>query len=89
MPLWAKIVMLVILYHVIAWPLHVVAHGPFRRWRGPAHAWLSVWSGILWIGFTWMFLWLAYQYFPGVQQFIDGLPDSLKQATIDVLVERP
>jgi phage shock protein PspC (stress-responsive transcriptional regulator) len=91
MPLWVQIVMLVIVYHMIAWPLHIVSHGPFRRWGGPAHGWLSVWSGILWTGFTLMFMWLAYQYFPGVKDFIDHFPDSLHRATdtLNVLIERP
>ena len=91
MPMWAQIVMLVILYHMIAWPLHIVSHGPFMHRRGAAHGWLSVWSGILWAGFTLMFMWLAYQYFPGVKEFIDHFPESLNRATdtLNVPVERP
>jgi phage shock protein PspC (stress-responsive transcriptional regulator) len=81
MPLWVQIVVLVIFYHMIAWPLHLVSHGPLMQRRGPGHGWLSVWSGILWAGFTLLFMWLAYQYFPGVKEFIDHFPESLHRAT--------
>lgn len=77
MPLWAQIAVLVIFYHLIAWPLHLVSHGPYYGRGGPAHGWISMWGGILWVGFTALFMWLAYQHFPGVKEFIDNLPDSL------------
>ena len=86
MPLWVQIVVLVVFYHMIAWPLHLVSHGPLMHRRGPGHGWLSIWSGILWAGFTLLFMWLAYQYFPGVREFIDHFPDSLHRASDTVTV---
>ena len=83
MPFWAQIVVLVVGYHLLAWPLHVVSHGPFYGRRGPAHGWLSMWGGILWIGFTALFMWLAYQHVPGVKEFIDQFPDSLHHRVTD------
>ncbi len=73
-PFWVQIVVLVVFYHLIAWPLHAVSHGPFHEGRG----WISMWGGLLWIGFTALFMWLAYQHLPGVREFIDQLPDSLR-----------
>jgi phage shock protein PspC (stress-responsive transcriptional regulator) len=78
MPLWAQIVLLVLAYHLVAWPLHVVSHGPLHR-DGTGRGWIAMWGGILWIGFAAIFLWFAYQLVPGFREFIDNFPESLSQ----------
>jgi phage shock protein PspC (stress-responsive transcriptional regulator) len=78
MPLWAQILFLVLAYHLIAWPLHVISHGPLHR-DGTGRGWIAMWGGILWIGFAAVFLWFAYQIVPGFKEFIDNFPESLSQ----------
>jgi phage shock protein PspC (stress-responsive transcriptional regulator) len=78
MPLWAQILMLVLAYHLIAWPLHVISHGPMQR-DGTGRGWIAMWGGILWLGFAAVFLWFAYQGVPGFREFIDNFPESLSE----------
>ncbi len=76
MPLWAQILILVLAYHLVAWPLHVISHGPLHR-DGTGRGWIAMWGGILWIGFAAVFLYFAYQLVPGFREFIDNFPESL------------
>jgi phage shock protein PspC (stress-responsive transcriptional regulator) len=71
MPLWIGIVLLVLAYVLITAPLKMVRHGAHRG-AGHHPGWGALY-GLLWIGFTVLFFWVAYHWFPGVRELVDSL----------------
>lgn len=71
MPLWIGIVLLVLAYVLITTPLKMVRHGAHRG-AGHHPGWGALY-GLLWIGFTALFFWVAYHWFPGVRELVDNL----------------
>jgi phage shock protein PspC (stress-responsive transcriptional regulator) len=71
MPLWVGILLLVLVYFAISAPLKAVRHGG-RNAAGNHPGWGAL-HGLMWIGFTALFFWLAYTFFPGVRELVDNL----------------
>jgi phage shock protein PspC (stress-responsive transcriptional regulator) len=71
MPLWVGILILLLAYVAISAPLKMVRHG-----GNPAPGYHPGWGALhalIWIGFTVVFFWLAYTFFPGVRELVDQL----------------
>jgi phage shock protein PspC (stress-responsive transcriptional regulator) len=71
MPLWVGILLLVLIYFAISTPLKMVRHGGHQA-AGYHPGWGAL-HGLIWIGFTAVFFWLAYTFFPGVRELVDQL----------------
>lgn len=71
MPLWVGILILVLVYFAISTPLKMVRHGGHQA-AGYHPGWGAL-HGLIWIGFTAVFFWLAYTFFPGVRELVDQL----------------
>jgi phage shock protein PspC (stress-responsive transcriptional regulator) len=71
MPLWVGILVLALLYFAISTPLRIVRHGGHQA-SGYHPGWGAL-HGLIWIGFTAVFFWLAYTFFPGVRELVDQL----------------
>ena len=71
MPLWVGILLLVLLYFAISAPLKAIRHGGHQA-AGNHPGWGAL-HGLMWIGFTVLFFWLAYTFFPGVRELVDQL----------------
>jgi phage shock protein PspC (stress-responsive transcriptional regulator) len=71
MPLWVGILLLVFIYFAISTPLKMVRHGGHQA-AGYHPGWGAL-HGLIWIGFTAVFFWLAYTFFPGVRELVDQL----------------
>jgi phage shock protein PspC (stress-responsive transcriptional regulator) len=71
MPMWIGLLLLALAYVVISAPLKVIRHGA-QRGAGH-HTALGALHGLLWIGFTVFFFWVAYHWFPGVRELVDSL----------------
>ena len=71
MPLWVGILILVLLYFAISAPLKAIRHGGHNA-AGNHPGWGAL-HGLMWIGFTVLFFWLAYTFFPGVHELVDQL----------------
>src|SRR6187549_397512 len=71
MPLWVGILLLFLLYFAISAPLKAIRHGGHNA-AGNHPGWGAL-HGLMWIGFTALFFWLAYSYFPGVRELVDQL----------------
>ena len=63
MPLWVGILILALLYFAISAPLKMVRHGGHQA-AGYHPGWGAL-HGLIWIGFTALFFWLAYTLLPG------------------------
>jgi phage shock protein PspC (stress-responsive transcriptional regulator) len=71
MPLWVGILLLVMIYIAISAPLKMIRHGGHQA-AGHHPGWGAL-HGLMWIGFTALFFWLAYTFFPGVHELVDQL----------------
>ncbi len=80
-PLWAAVVILIVLYHVVVSPLHF-AHRA-ARYGALGYGWVALWGTAVWTGCVILILWLAWQHWPDVQSFLQHLPDSLRGIGID------
>lgn len=84
LPLWGSLLILFAIYLAATAPLRAARHA-YHPW-GPYYSPWAALSGVLWIGFTVLFLWLAYQHIPEVHALLDQLPSFWhKQQISDVL----
>jgi phage shock protein PspC (stress-responsive transcriptional regulator) len=70
-PLWVGILVLAMLYFAISAPLKAIRHGGHEA-AGNHPGWGAL-HGLMWMGFTVLFFWLAYTFFPGVRELVDQL----------------
>jgi phage shock protein PspC (stress-responsive transcriptional regulator) len=70
-PLWAGIVALCVIYGAINAPLKMIRNS--RNQPVGYHPGWSFLHGLMWIGFTVVLFWIAYNLFPGVREIIDQL----------------
>jgi phage shock protein PspC (stress-responsive transcriptional regulator) len=76
MPLWAGILILVVVYQAIAWPLHNARRRvAYYSFGGGYHSSIVAWDGVMSLGFGILIVWIAYQYLPEVREIIRTLPD--------------
>ena len=71
MPLWVGILVLALLYFAISTPLKMIRHGG-QQAAGYHPGWAAL-HGLMWLGFTVLFFWIAYTVFPGVRELVDQL----------------
>ena len=68
LPLWAAILILVLFYQVVAWPLHAARRAThYALGYGFRH---SGAESMIALGFGVLFFWLAYHYIPEVHEFV-------------------
>ncbi len=71
MPTWVGLVVLFVAYFAITAPLKMIRHGGYGA-AGHHPGWGALHS-LMWIGFTVLFFWVAYHWFPGVRELVDQL----------------
>ena len=69
LPLWGSLLILFAFYIALTSPLRAARYA----W-GPQYAPWAALSGVFWLGFSALFLWLAYQHIPQVHALLDQLP---------------
>ena len=75
-PFWVGVLVLVLLYHAVAWPLHFARRRAAFYSLGAAHyGAVAAWDGILSLTFGIFAVWIAYRYVPEVREIIRALPD--------------
>jgi len=75
-PFWVGVLVLVFLYHAVAWPLHFARRrAAFYSLGGAYHGAMAAWDGILSLTFGIFAVWVAYRYVPEVREIIRALPD--------------
>jgi phage shock protein PspC (stress-responsive transcriptional regulator) len=71
-PLWADIVILVVLLNLFTEPLRLMRRSYYYHGAG-TNLGLALWASLLWVGFMVACLVVAYQHWPDVQAFIEWL----------------
>ena len=72
MPLWAGVVLLILLYAAVSAPVRAIRHSGQYATGGYHPAWNALHS-LMWLGFAVMMFWAAYTFIPGVHVLIDQL----------------
>jgi phage shock protein PspC (stress-responsive transcriptional regulator) len=78
MPLWLGFVLLVVLYQVVAWPIHMARRSSYYALGGAYHSSIAALDGLLSLVFVMLGIWLAFHYVPEVREFLQRLPDVLR-----------
>jgi phage shock protein PspC (stress-responsive transcriptional regulator) len=74
LPFWATILIGVLAYCTVAWPLHAARRASYYALGTHDYGWISAWDGLLGFGLSVLFLWMAYQYVPEVHDFLENMP---------------
>ncbi len=77
-PLWAGMLTILVAYQILVTPLIVGRYAAYRTYGRYHYRWLALWGGLLRLGFTVLFFWMAYQYLPEFRDFINNLPDIMR-----------
>jgi len=84
---WIGIVFLLIFMRFLLWPLRASRWG----WYGhpgygyhPYGPWAAMWHAIVWLGTVIFLIWIAYQFIPGVHEFIRQLQTGWPNGRFDV-----
>ena len=72
-PLWVALVVLLLAYPLIAWPIRAIRHGLYHdaaTFHGPS---LAAWDGVVGIALIAVLIWYGYHHVAALQDFIDHL----------------
>jgi phage shock protein PspC (stress-responsive transcriptional regulator) len=73
MPFWLAIVLLIVLYNLIAWPIKAARHAAYNPHSGYHAPWVAAWDGLVGFAIIAALLWYGYHHVPDVRDFIDHL----------------
>ena len=82
-PFWVGLIVAMVLYNVVAWPLRAMRRASHFALGGIHHGGVAAWDGLMGLGFTIVLCWLAYHFIPDVREFVQNLP-----AMIDSLIHQ-
>jgi len=88
MPMWAGILILVVLFHFVASPIRAARHASRYVW-GRYYGFFAVWDGLFVAGVTVLGVWLVSRHMPPVddlQEFMQHLPDAIRAAGREIVV---
>ncbi len=60
MPLWLGFVLLIVLYQVVAWPIHMARRSSYYALGGAYHSSIAALDGLLSLVFVMLGIWLAF-----------------------------
>jgi phage shock protein PspC (stress-responsive transcriptional regulator) len=73
-PLWAALLVSLLAYCFVAWPLDAVRRSSIWALGAPAYSWFSAWDGLLGLALSVLCLWLAWEFVPEVHDFLENMP---------------
>ena len=77
-PLWLGIVILVVVYQAIAWPLHTIRRSSYYTIGGVHHGALAAMDGVLSLSLSIFAFWVAIHYLPELREVVRSVPDVLR-----------
>ena len=81
MPLWLGFVILVVVYQVVAWPIHMARRSSYYALGGAYHGTSAALDGLLSVVVVMFGIWLAFHYVPEVRDFLQTVPDIIRSLT--------
>ena len=73
-PLWLGLVVIVLAYNAVSWPLHAARRASYYAVGGYHYGMIAAWDGVLWVGFAIVIGWIAYRTVPEVHDLVNALP---------------
>ena len=80
LPLWASVIVVILIYQAVVWPLRAVRHGMAPRMYGYAHPWHSFWDGLVGLLILLLVLWIFTHHGHDLQQTFDSLQQNAQPA---------
>jgi hypothetical protein len=80
LPLWAGVLILVMLFQLVTAPIRAARHASYYAWGRP-HGWFAAWDGLFATGFTILVIWLVLRHMPPVENlrdFMQHLPEAFR-----------
>jgi phage shock protein PspC (stress-responsive transcriptional regulator) len=72
-PLWVTIVILVLLYQIVAWPIKSIRRAAYYSMGTYHPAWVDAWDGIFGLAIAAGVLWYGYHHVPALHDLVDHL----------------
>ena len=79
-PLWAGILILIVMFQLVTSPIRAARHASYYAW-GRNQGWFMVWDGVFAMAVTCVVFWLVYHYVWPVEDFrhfVDKIPDAIR-----------
>ena len=73
LPFWAALLIAVLAYSAVAWPLHAAKRASYYALGTHDFGWIAAWDGLLGFGLSVLCFWLAFAYVPEVHDFLDHI----------------
>jgi phage shock protein PspC (stress-responsive transcriptional regulator) len=73
LPFWAALLIAMLAYMAISWPLHAAKRASYYALGTPDFGWIAAWDGFLGFCLSVLCLWLAFNYVPEVHDFLDHI----------------
>jgi phage shock protein PspC (stress-responsive transcriptional regulator) len=77
-PLWVGIIVVVIAYKAVAWPLHMLRRSSYYVIGGAYHGTVATLDGLLSLAFVVFGIWLAFNYLPAVREILQQIPEVVR-----------
>src|SRR5262249_46211920 len=75
LPLWIAVLLVILVYQAVSWPLHAVRRWMYHVTAGPYGSPVAVLDGLVSAGVVVVTIWVAFRYLPEVREFLRALPD--------------
>jgi hypothetical protein len=85
LPVWGSLLILIAISLAATAPLRAARHTAHHAWGRYYAPWAAL-SGVFWLGFTVLFLWLAYQHIPQVHALLDQVPAFWQKRPISFVI---
>ena len=85
-PLWAGILILIVLYQMVTSPIRAARHASYYAW-GRHQGWFAVWDGVFAMVVTCLVFWVVYHYIWPVEDFrhfMEKLPEAFRAMAADM-----
>jgi phage shock protein PspC (stress-responsive transcriptional regulator) len=76
MPFWVGILLLVLVYNLVAWPIKALRHAAYHPAAGYHAPWVAPWDGVAALALVGVLAWYGYHHVAPLHEFIDRLLQS-------------
>ena len=83
-PFWVGIIVLIVLYNIVAWPLKAARRAAYHPALGYHGAWVAPWDGLFGIAILVVLAWYGYHHVPAVHDLIDHVTHAFESTGLRI-----
>jgi phage shock protein PspC (stress-responsive transcriptional regulator) len=83
-PFWAGIIVLIVIYNLVAWPIKAARRAAYYPGSGYHGPWVAAWDGVLGIAILVALAWYGYHHVPEVRELFDHLTRAFDRVALTV-----